>query len=632
MKNNSKTKEEQPILLSYYLLGILALWSILVVLSLAWNLRTVKSGILEAARIEARTAFEKDIVYRRWNADYGGVYATVTEVTQPNPYLDVPERDITTPLGKKLTKINPAYMTRQVHELALKSYGVRGHITSLNPIRPANAPDPWETRALKAFRTGLKEVSSVEEMEGGEYMRLMQPLLTEKGCIECHAVQGYKLGDIRGGISVSIPMAPLMAIEQSNVFTLYVLYGLLWLVGLVGIGFGINRLNQQIHKRKAKEEALRKAHSELELRVAERTAELVKVNEQLKIEIEEHWQMGESLRESEEQYRALFGQAADSIVIVDPNTGMLSEFNDKACKSLGYTRQELEKLKISEFEVSESEEEGKKHLEKVMNEGKDEFLTKHRRKDGEIRDIVVNTKVISVHGKKFIQGIWRDITDQMRTDEQIKASLREKEVLLKEVHHRVKNNLQIISGLLDMSRRRANNREAVDLLSETDAKIHTMALIHTQLYQSDRFDEVDMKSHVRNLITYISQLYGAKKNITLVINTHDVILSVTQAIPFALALNELIANVFKHAFEEGKGGILEVFMEQSSDGAISVKIRDDGIGIPEDVDIDNTDTLGLKLVRRLVLKQLKGKLRIERNKGTEVFIEFKVSEEEVNHV
>jgi len=190
MKKNFKIKEEPPIRLGYYLSGIVALWSILIGLSLAWNLRTLKSGILEAARIEARTAFDKDIVYRRWNADYGGIYAPVTEATQPNPYLDVLERDITTPLGKKLTLINPAYMTRQVHELALEAYGVRGHITSLNPIRPANAPDPWETRALKAFQTGLKEVSSVEEAEGNDYMRLMRPLLTEKGCLKCHAAQG----------------------------------------------------------------------------------------------------------------------------------------------------------------------------------------------------------------------------------------------------------------------------------------------------------------------------------------------------------------------------------------------------------------------------------------------------------
>ena len=259
MKKNFETKEEHPIRLGYYLLGTMVLWSILIGLSLLWNLRTEKSGFLEAARIEARTAFEKDVVYRRWNASHGGVYAPVAGITQPNPYLDVPERDITTPLGKKLTKINPAYMTRQVHEFTLKGNGILGHITSLNPIRPANAPDPWETRALRDFQTGLKEVSSVEEIEGNEYMRLMRPLLTEKGCLKCHAVQGYKLGDIRGGISVSIPMAPHMAITQSHILGLCVGHGLLWLVGLVGIGFGFRRLNQQIHQRIGVEQALRES-------------------------------------------------------------------------------------------------------------------------------------------------------------------------------------------------------------------------------------------------------------------------------------------------------------------------------------------------------------------------------------
>ncbi|MBL7218403.1 MAG: PAS domain S-box protein [Desulfobacteraceae bacterium] len=259
MKKNFATKEEHPIRLGYYLLGTVALWSILIGLSLAWNLRTQKSGILEAARIEARTAFDKDVVYRRWNTSHGGVYAPVTGITQPNPYLDVPERDIATPLGKELTNINPAYMTRQVHELALKAYGIRGHITSLNPIRPANAPDPWETQSLKAFQTGLKEVSSVEEIEGNDYMRLMRPLLTEKGCLQCHAAQGYKLGDIRGGISVSIPMAPHMAIAQSYILALCVGHLLLWLAGLVGIGFGFRRLNQQIHKRIGVEEVLRES-------------------------------------------------------------------------------------------------------------------------------------------------------------------------------------------------------------------------------------------------------------------------------------------------------------------------------------------------------------------------------------
>ena len=296
MKKNFVRKEKHAIRLGRYLLGTVALWSILIGLSLAWNLRAEKPGTLETARMEARMAFDKDIVYRRWNASCGGVYAPVTETAQPNPYLDVPERDITTLGGLTLTMINPAFMTRQVHELELKAYGIRGHITSLNPIRPANAPDPWETRALKLFQTGMKEVSSEEEIEGNYYMRLMRPLLTEESCLKCHATQGYKLGDIRGGISVSIPMAPLMAIAQSHIRVLCVWHGLLWLAGLVGIGFGIRRLNQQIHKR-------------------------------IKVE--------QAQRESEEKYRSMMEAMSDSIYICSPDF-RISYMNSPMIKMIGH--------------------------------------------------------------------------------------------------------------------------------------------------------------------------------------------------------------------------------------------------------------------------------------------------------
>ncbi len=233
------------------------IWSFFMALSFMWNFNTEKSGTLEAARIEAKTAFEKDVTCRRWNAMLGGVYAPVSEITQPNPYLNAPERDIKTPLGKKLTKINPAYMTRQVHELTAKTYGVKGHITSLNPIRPENAPDLWEKKALMAFQSGDKEISSVEEMGSERYMRFMRPLVTEKGCLTCHGKQGYKLGDIRGGISVSVPLAPFMAIERHHVLTFAVWHGLIWLIGMAGIGLGMYLLNRQILRRQRAEEELR---------------------------------------------------------------------------------------------------------------------------------------------------------------------------------------------------------------------------------------------------------------------------------------------------------------------------------------------------------------------------------------
>lgn len=234
----------------------------------------------------------------------------MSATTQPNPYLDVPEREITTPSGKKLTKINPAYMTRQVHEMAMQTYGVKGHITSLNPIRPANAPDPWETIALQAFRAGTQEFSSVESMEGKSYMRLMRPLFTEKGCLKCHSAQGYKTGDIRGGISVAVPMAPLLALEQTRVYTLFVGIGFLGLLGLVGIGMGTYLLNQQILRRELTEKELLR-HEKLQGVVEMAGAVCHEMNqplmaisgysELLLMDLDEKDQLGEKLTKIKEQ-------------------------------------------------------------------------------------------------------------------------------------------------------------------------------------------------------------------------------------------------------------------------------------------------------------------------------------------
>jgi len=180
-----------------YIIIISIVWTVVVCASLAWNFRQGSQEILSMARNQARVAHNRDVVYRRWNAKHGGVYVPITEETSPNLYLEVANRDIADTSGRPLTLVNPAYMTRQVHELAEEAYGIYGHITSLTPIRPENAPDAWETQALRAFEKGEMELSSVESIHGEPHMRLMRPLITEKGCMKCHAVQGYKVGDSR---------------------------------------------------------------------------------------------------------------------------------------------------------------------------------------------------------------------------------------------------------------------------------------------------------------------------------------------------------------------------------------------------------------------------------------------------
>jgi diguanylate cyclase (GGDEF)-like protein len=221
------------------------LWSSVILLSMIWNLIQSRQSTFETARIQARVAYEKDITYRQWSADFGGVYVPVTEDTQPNPYLfGILERDIITLSGRELTLINPAYMTRQIHEMEEERSGVRGHITSVDPLRPENAPDAWELEALMSFESGEDEISSIEDMGGDEFLRLMRPLTTTQGCLACHAAQGYQVGDIRGGLSVSIPMQPLREVGRRQEMILVGGHSLLWLVGFSGIMVGSQRFKQ----------------------------------------------------------------------------------------------------------------------------------------------------------------------------------------------------------------------------------------------------------------------------------------------------------------------------------------------------------------------------------------------------
>ncbi len=211
-------------------------WTIILGASLAWNIYTHNRTVEDQARIIARTAFEKDVLYRSWNSGHGGVYVHITSDSQPNPYLkDLPDRDLTTTTGSQLTMINPAYMTRQVFDLQEKDMGVIGHITSLKPIRPANAADEWETKALTEFETGAKEISAITRLEDQSYLRLIKPLMVEEKCLKCHASQGYSIGQIRGGISETVPLAPLATAGQSALRSLIYGHIGIWLIGILGI-------------------------------------------------------------------------------------------------------------------------------------------------------------------------------------------------------------------------------------------------------------------------------------------------------------------------------------------------------------------------------------------------------------
>ena len=225
-------------------LVLLAAWTILIAAVMGVSDYFDVREEQEIALNRASDSCQKDMVYRRWAALRGGVYVPLDKNTPPSPYLaHLPDRDITTTDGKRLTLVNPAYMTRMVHELGDKDYGLKGHLTSLKPLRSENAPDPWERKALEAFERGDRTYSEVLRQNGSTVLRYMGAFLVEPSCLGCHAQQGYQVGEVRGGISVTVPVGSGTAALglTHNALTLLIM-AVFWLLGGLGIIVWTRRL------------------------------------------------------------------------------------------------------------------------------------------------------------------------------------------------------------------------------------------------------------------------------------------------------------------------------------------------------------------------------------------------------
>ncbi len=249
--------------LNFYSFTITLIWFVLVAASFSWTIFHHKQEIKNIAIAEAKAFLSWDEALRLWAASHGGVYAPKTSHTPPNPFLGfIPEREVQTPSGVILTLMNPTYIVRQLTEDFSDKNGTITHITSIDPMNPENTPDQWEESALIDFTQGVHEKIAFVDIDNTPYVRLMRPKILTTECLQCHGIQGYKVGDLYGGISISLPMTRLLSHLDTHKQIMLIGFGLLLASGIIGILWTRNRILADIEERDRMEAKLRESEEE----------------------------------------------------------------------------------------------------------------------------------------------------------------------------------------------------------------------------------------------------------------------------------------------------------------------------------------------------------------------------------
>ncbi|MDZ7715233.1 MAG: PAS domain S-box protein [Balneolaceae bacterium] len=341
-------------------------------------------------------------------------------------------------------------------------------------------------------------------------------------------------------------------------------------------------------------------------------------------DVSERYEVQEQIRKNEEMFRQLFQNAHIGIVMMDERQEV-QLVNNAFERIFGYTSEEIKGLDIDKVIVPESEMEEALQLSKNIFFGESSEITaKREAKDGSLIDVLVYGVPVIVGGNTVaIFGMYVDITERKNAEERVRRSLKEKEVLLAEIHHRVKNNLAVITGLLELQRYNTPEKDAQDALYESQMRVNSIALIHEKLYQSEDLSQISFDIYIKELADIIlKSMMQKNKNINLNIDADPVELTVNQAIPCGLILNEVITNSFKHAFEDSSDGRICVNFQSKDEGSLMLSIEDDGSGLPEDIDDKSEDSLGMTLVNTLT-RQLKGESEfVNTGEGTKFVLTF----------
>ena len=383
----------------------------------------------------------------------------------------------------------------------------------------------------------------------------------------------------------------------------------------------ISQMEQEVFERKQAEKALAHLNETLEHRVADRTAELRAINQRLEAEIE-------SRKLAEERFRKVVEHAPNGMVMASSD-GTIEMVNEQTEKIFGYSRSELLGRSI-ELLVPVRFQQNHPSLRNAffgepgsrpMGEGRDLYGL---HKDGSEVPVEIALNPVTTDTGMVVLAAIVDISDRKQKEEHIQSSLREKTTLLAEVHHRVKNNLQLVHSLLDLQVLQTEDPSVQEILESSKRRIESMSRIHQALYQSNDFSEVDMGNVLHSLIDNIATSFQVETgHVNLSLNIESVSLPITQAIPCGLIVNELVTNALKYAFPDNRAGEIEITLALETDELARLAVCDNGIGLSPEIDLDNLSSLGLELVS-VLSQQMGGTLAVSREKSTQFEIRFNV--------
>lgn len=342
-------------------------------------------------------------------------------------------------------------------------------------------------------------------------------------------------------------------------------------------------------------------------------------------DITERRRLAELFRESAKRFQVLFERAPYAILIIDKQSAVILDANAQAevlfkNKRLNFIGKDVHSI----FHLRDAGVSKEKTISTLSQDGEYREYDIIRT-DGKIIPVGIMSSVIEIEGKQALCSVFRDITARKKYEQDMKDALKEKELLIREIHHRVKNNLQVILSLINIQSSLTNDEKTRAMLSDLDNRIKSISIVHESLYQSPDLSHIDLKEYINKLVNSLNNVYG-RYDIKLTVSCDNIIIPFEQAIKIGLIINEMVSNSFKHAFKDVYNGYIDIQAFMIDNNRLRIRVYDNGIGIDEDILNKKTGSLGFQIINMLV-RQLSGELNIKSDKGTDISITLTLNQD-----